>query len=129
MTFDSTGRRGIDKKKRGQYLRLLYDLTNLTLEELYKNRHYRYKFFHDKEEEQERIASVINTIEGIYTYLVHMYEQDDSGTITIPKDLYTACKKAMEKWQNYETWRTERYEKRWGRKYREEEREEPDTSF
>ncbi|MCX6824946.1 MAG: reverse transcriptase domain-containing protein [candidate division SR1 bacterium] len=106
MTFDHTGKRGIDKKKRSQYMRLLKDLIDLSLDDMESKNapYYARKFkFSQKKDEKERIATIIDTIKGTHGYISTIYGVDESGKSNIPRDLREACEKAKKKRENYQS--------------------------
>lgn len=95
MTFDREGNRGINKKKRSQYMRLFGDLIQLSIHELSNNIFYRKKFDIAYGNDDKYISSVISTLDWCYQYLTKVY-----GTGKIPKDLETGYQRAMKRWKN-----------------------------
>ncbi len=107
MTFDSRGNRGIDKRKKARYMRLLDDLTSMSIDELRNSEFYKYKLKLNVIFENEDGGLSIyathakNIINGVYNYIASIYGKDDFDNSRIPKDLSAALHAAKEKREDY----------------------------
>lgn len=107
LTFDHTGKRALNAKKKSQYIRLLDDLISFSLHKLSDNKYYerKFKIERNKEDKSESIEKILNTIRGVYGRLKSVYEEDN-----IPKDLLDMYKQAREKRENYSEPAVETYD-------------------
>lgn len=96
MTFDHTGKRGIDKKKKSRYLRIFRDLHKFSIEELRQGSQFYRKKFKAGYRDEICISTITSVMDGIYNHIRGVYGKDN-----IPRDLTDAYKKAKAKWQDY----------------------------
>ena len=103
LAFDKNGKRKLATKSKEAYSRLFNDLYTKTREELRENTHYRYtlkpkhgKVPHNSNDPKTQKAyaeNIINKLEGMWWYIIHVYEWEENISKNLRKEYFKAHSK------------------------------------